>query len=450
VIALGGCAGLLLIQAAIGASYFSLPHIQLVVFPLVLFLLWKLRILGRRVPKAPLMGAMFLAILASGYSYLYVRDEPLSFVVAKLEGDDFEARSRQFRLLHRAQLRRIGGTRAIEAQRTHESFRSHAEALRFLNRSAYLPAVVWGNERWVTLTLHPERTRYPVSGELKTWLSALGLQFVESVPVVGLSIDPEDATAEFLSRVLAALLPLSHSSIGALSQRFRGTGFSESGRIENELMYAANQQAPWNSFAHRAYPWWLLGNLQLTKALHDGRVEKGELECAIRSYTQARRFIGRGDNPELLAAALNNRAVAQAILGQFGRPRSSRALVKHTLRVAVASLKEPNLYGVPFRAAKIARANLKAIRAGALNRTRRKGERMRGVGRRGDLRRGPGVSTPHKARRAQRQSGSGVKADAAKGITTHGIAPQGSSLRGRVDGSARKARAKESSVLPKS
>lgn len=393
-IALFGCAVLLLSQSATQTSYLSLPHAQILAFPFVLFFLWKLRILGRRVPKAALIAAMFGALLASGYSYLYVRDEPLSFVVARLEGDDFEARSRQFRLLHQEQLTKIHGPRVIKAQRTHESFRSHTEALRFLNRSAHLPAVVWGTDRWITLTLHPERTRVPVSGELRSWTSALGLQLVESVPVVGLSMNPEQATAEFISRVLAALLPLTRPGLGVVGQR----------RVEDELMFTANQQAPWNSFAHRAYPWWLLGNLQLAHALRDGRVERGELECAIRSYTQARRFIGRGDNPELLAAALNNRAVAQAILGQFAKPRTSRKLVKNTLRAAVGTLKERNLYGVSFRAAKIARANLKAVRGGALSRIRGKGKRIRDRGQRGDVQRKQGGASRKRAQRAQARS----------------------------------------------
>ncbi len=339
-----------------GFSGIHLSEIQLLAFPLVVFLFWKLRILGKRIPRAVIIPGMIAGVLAIGYSYLYLRDAPLSFVVSYLKGDNFEAGSRQFRQLIATQLRRVTPPRAFAVQRSHETFTSHAEAQKFLARSEHLPVLVWGSLRWITVSFHPERTALPIPKSAAAWISSLKLRLVESAPVVGLTLEPQQATAEFIARLVGATLTYKY---GPGTRKSRQWAF-------DELSYVAHQESHWNSFAHRAYPWWLLGNLHLFEALRDGGVEMGELRCAIEAYTRARKFLRAGDNPELLAAALNNRAIAQSIQSVVSRSKGLRRMVKRGFKAAAFTIKERNLYGVTYRAGKIARANLRMVLAGSL------------------------------------------------------------------------------------
>jgi hypothetical protein len=115
------------------------------------------------------------------------------------------------------------------------------------------------------------------------------------------------------------------------------------------------------------------------------------MRCAIAAYTNARKSLRSGDNPELLAAALNNRAFAHAVMAMVERKPELRLLVRRELRAAAHASREKNLFKVEFRAPKIAKLNLEMLVR--KNRARH----MRGAGK------GNHVARPEKVKKGNRK-----------------------------------------------
>jgi hypothetical protein len=130
------------------------------------------------------------------------------------------------------------------------------------------------------------------------------------------------------------------------------------------LLQAGNHAAPWSSFAHRSYALWVYANYQLLAFLESGTYEPGELDCIIEYYNQARGFLRRGDNRELHAAILNNKALALYVKYTMEGDRSLRKRSVATLLQAVRTLREPDVFKASPRAATVARENLFVVKAG--------------------------------------------------------------------------------------
>jgi hypothetical protein len=177
--------------------------------------------------------------------------------------------------------------------------------------------VLWGERRWLNVSL-------PDSQVLKRpQLADSAYVLLEDVSLIGLSWEPADATIRFLANLIAGREALRNGKLEA---------------AEHFFLAAAAVEAFWTSNAHRAYPLFLLGNLYAHRA-HSENAETGYTECATKAYATATAFLGTNDNPELLAAILQNKAVTLILSGQGPldeRSIQARALMREARRAVFA------------------------------------------------------------------------------------------------------------------
>jgi len=368
-----GCLAILLWTVGSEAMFgLDLSEYQIIALPLVWILLWRLRVAGVLIPRVVLLISVIGAILSLGYSRLHVPDEQWAIVVSHFQADEFEIKTRQFRERLEHEIGRAAPHFGVRVERSSLSISSHREALRFLNSAEHLPAVIWGTSRWVNVSMHPERTASLNREALEPWISIVGLEIVPSVPIIGMSKEPESDTARFLVTALG----------GLFSGSLKAHEHSDSVRswTESTLLGAATQQSPWTTFAHRAFPWFVIGNRHFAQALKGGTYQAGEMACAIEAYTNVRRSLRAGDNPELLAAALNNRAVAHAIVQLVERRPELKRLIRRELRTAAHAAREKNLFKVEFLAPKIAKLNLEMLERKSRTRLGRSAQKRRETG----------------------------------------------------------------------
>ena len=148
--------------------------------------------------------------------------------------------------------------------------------------------LVAGSSRWLKLYFSS------ATSEILDSNSDYRLGIVNWISSIGLSDSDSAATREFVLRIVAAHNALSNNS------------FIEA---ETSLVEAASVLGKWTTPVHRAYPLWLLGTLYLHK-FNSTAGDRAYLICALDYLSRARKFIHNKDNPELLAAVLNNRAIA--------------------------------------------------------------------------------------------------------------------------------------------
>lgn len=343
-------------KSLVNFSSLDPSQVQQLAFPLLLLGMAALPIFGRRAPASVPLVALVCGALAIRIAYLDATDAPQTVAVALLGQDAYESKSTLLREAIRRDVHIRGLDRSVVARRSSERITSANGADQYLAVLHSIPFVVWGTGKWINLSFHPSRSVLVRSSDLEPWLKYTRLKFVESVPVIGMTLEPRADTARF---------------IVTLAQIFGAARSIPEDRVleavETNLKDSALHIAQWTTFAHRAYPWWQLGNLYMHQALSHGRFDAALLHCAIDAYTQARRMAGaKGDNPELLAAALNNRAVAHALLLLVEDRAALMPLIKRELQTAADSAHDRNLFSIRYRAAAIARANLRAFRNGAL------------------------------------------------------------------------------------
>lgn len=221
------------------------------------------------------------------------------------------------------------------------------EALSYFNDNPRLTLLIWGSPRWLNVTFNPGAALLTNEGAFNSWVEGLNFEFIHSVPVIGFSFNPLSETANFLS---------------ALAVAFGKQGRAAAPEKIDILRFAAQHEALWSSYAHRAFAWWLLGNLEVQSAAESKFLEPGELLCAIESYTRARAMLRYGDNPELLAAVLNNRAFAKAMLAQVRPEAVQIKSIRQDLQLANKTNGQPNLFNVQYRAALVAKRNKKNLK----------------------------------------------------------------------------------------
>lgn len=320
----------------------NLATAQLAAFPFVIFLVSRIRLLGRRLPAVFLAFSFVGAGVAAALSYSGHLLAGSRVVVAKLQRDEYESSTRIFREDLKAALAEHS---QLEPQRYFHEVRSYEEARGQLSGDAGASALIWGDERWLNVAL---RTSPPLllasAAGLVPEARLVDFELVTSVPAIGVSFNPERETVRFLAALLS----------GALG-----------GRADGALLLgeAAGRQAAWSSAAHRAYAHWLLGNRQLLEAFSGSSFEPGALECAYGSYLTARRLLRYGDNAELLSAIHNNLAVLLYAQLKLVNRRDLRPLVRKSFNLAIQALRHPNLLQVDYRAGLVAKGNLLKLRS---------------------------------------------------------------------------------------
>jgi hypothetical protein len=149
-------------------------------------------------------------------------------------------------------------------------------------------SLIGGSSRWLSLYFSKN------SSDLLKSEANSNLNIANWISAVGLSDSTDPASREFVAIIITAQHALSNNDF-----------------LEAELLLseAASVVGTWTTPAHRAYPLWLLGTLYLHKFQANPQ-DKAHLTCALDYLSRARRFIHNKATPELLAAILNNRAIA--------------------------------------------------------------------------------------------------------------------------------------------
>jgi hypothetical protein len=332
----------------------SLPTIQLIVFPLLLIAAAAMSFRGLRVPRSLLLIALSGATLSAFSTYYFLADSSRSIMVTTLDGDLHSAETRIFRERINHYSKGRGGVHAVGFRATP---RNYSQAHDLLVKDN-LRALVWGNSYWMNLSFPEEMSRIAAEFGGAEHLGPLGkLRIVTSVPSVGMSYEPKNETADFISGISAALLP----PVDPLQK----VALEDFGRRELALLDTANIAGTWTTPAHRALPWWMLGNLYLFDILRSSTMEPGELRCAQAAYDRARSYLKIKDNYnlELTAAVLNNLAIVTVLEGiRDGEPKLLKRARSFLHPVSKTVKKTPNVFGVKERANVVARKNLRLLK----------------------------------------------------------------------------------------
>lgn len=334
-----------LVTTSTEEAWYHLSRSSAQYFLVIPFLLTYLALplLRSQVPASLIGGGALLALALSQLNF--DSSDSVSVRMAVWERDELEADTRVFREQLNSYLAHIGD---YEVQRLYMQINSSEAAQAYLADHPNVQGLIWGDQEWQNVYF---QYAAPLTiGSIAVAPLSAGkamLKIVQSVPAIGLSIEPRQATQHFLSFITAAKL---------------GSASSD----EEDLLRNAGALATrWSSYAHRAWPWWRLGNLYLQRALKGEQVELGELDCAKRAYAFAASMLQPNDNPELRAAIFNNYAVTLLVTPKSKQKRKHRLKSKQHFSKAIATRLEVDRFGVAATAARrVARYNLRILMSG--------------------------------------------------------------------------------------
>ena len=324
----------------------DLSRAQIIILPFV-FVSFLFLFIPSYLPRFVLGAALICALIGMSVGH-FKTDSDSALIFSRFSNDEFETKT--FEFLEGLEKYLVNETN-LNISRSSQSFKSDKE-LRdsgIIDRS--LP-VIWGDEHRLKVSfpqLQNVKLKEIAYKELNEQLPELKL--VSSIPVVGLSIRPKEDTYQFLASLAAGM------------QREDDLGMMQ-------LRSAASIVAPWTSFAHRAYPWWLVGTRHLIQVLKHEDYEPAVLKCALRAFKKASSFLRFGDNAELRAAIFNNTGVALFLQSILEYDLKLRKLAKKKFRIAFRLKFKPNQFGVDYRAGKVARMNLKRVINSSVNEKR--------------------------------------------------------------------------------
>lgn len=307
--------------------------VQLVVLPVVLFGLSRLIINTIRLPRLIIGIAALAALSGAVVQYSDVGVSPGALVVARMEEDPLGSDT----VIIRDKLRRAYGPGSTTQIVTQEKvIRSAEQARAFLNSQRNAGALVWGEDRWLNLSMRvpepfslaslPEGS---VGQQLVARRKLKDVFLVTGVPWIGVSSGANPTTAEFLAGLLR---PISEFSDLVRSSR-------EDTEFDRSVRRLAALRTGWSSSAHRALPVWMSGTYQLTQALVAPTLEGGDLLCALASFKSARANLRSGDNPTLEAALLNNEAIAHMVFAEVSLDLKVHRAAARSLLLSARSLR---------------------------------------------------------------------------------------------------------------
>ena len=322
---------------------------QIAALPFCVIALATLVIAGNSFSRRVLCFSALLALAIAATPYLIPKSPQRYVFVERFSGDTLGNRTHIFIEALNSLLQRMGNIRAVEWRSIEAAAAAPIDAARD-------QVILRGDEKLIVLHLGRSQSVFLDSETFPgRFLGAAKLELVTWVPVIALSTQPYQATAEFLTSLLSGALP----SMGF--ERGKAMPSNEAALNPNQemLLWSATMRSDrWRSAAHRALPAWLMANRYLIEAFRSGEIDVGELQCAIKSYDIAARFIRYGDNPELYAAINNNRGVAWYLMSLVSGRSEYRSHARKYLGLAAAALRQPNLFKVRYFAGYIARRNL--------------------------------------------------------------------------------------------
>ena len=296
------------VTVSLGGQEAVRSTVQLGVFPILLLFLSGLKVKGVRIPRV-LVGVSAIGVLCGAivrYSDVGLKDG--AYGVARFEADALESKTRIFRDNVR---RFVGGKTAPQVGVIGSHVAREADARTLLQERPQLAGVMWGSEKWVTISTRlssPISLReMPATSYARERLHELGipdLWLIEQAPTFGLSKGLDAATFEFVGRfVRAASISRTLMREDTISPDF-----------EHLLQRASSMRAGWSASDHLAAPKLMLGTYYLTRALSGPALEWGDLRCAEATLRSARLIVNKGRNPTLKAAVYNNEAVIRILM----------------------------------------------------------------------------------------------------------------------------------------
>ena len=82
-------------------SFLDMSVLKLAVFPLLLLVMGRISLCRMRMPGVFVAAALVLALIGTGFAYVYLPAADGVFLVSRLQGDPYEVQSRIFRTLMR-------------------------------------------------------------------------------------------------------------------------------------------------------------------------------------------------------------------------------------------------------------------------------------------------------------------------------------------------------------
>jgi hypothetical protein len=324
--------------------------VQLVVFPFVIIAFAKVPVSVITAPRLLLPGVVLAALFTTGMGYSTIHNPQKSFRLARFSDDPYERDTRVYReALNQALALRS----EIRAERFYRYIDNQDEASRIMYENPEIEAIVWKKDPWLRISISP-RTQ-PDMGEEETPSEVeriLGVRLIKQVGEVLVPMRPQMGAIYFLTSFFSGVLP--REVRAALSSEVRS-------KQETWLIEAGSLAVPWETYSHRAYPLWELGNRKFEQAFSAAGFDMGELTCAIKAYNAALRQPGRGENGELRFAVLNNAGVAVLAYARFGREPRFMKRARQNFRAALSTYFENGRPQASLKDAEIAAANLAAI-----------------------------------------------------------------------------------------
>ena len=277
----------------------------------------------RVIPKSVPLFALLATLVGAFFHYFNPGLERGGFLVATITESDL----REDVKIYRDRLRK-----SIESKGKAQiglyagSVTSEVNAREVLERSPSLGGIIWGNERWTTVSFQrvppialEEIARGAEPGHFLSKSNTNYFLLVRGIPSLGLSDGHSNASADFIG------------NIAFLWREFFFT--KREGRAGEEIDAAleslASRRSFWTSRTHLAVPYWMLGTLGLSRAIESDPIERGYLVCATKYFKMALRQGKASDNPALRAAIHNNLAGALFLRSHLqGRGRKTRKIAR--------------------------------------------------------------------------------------------------------------------------
>ncbi len=322
-VALGLLVQILRVVAPSDSVWAGVSVPQSIVFPLFFVALWRVAIVGVRVPRGVVILAAGCAIGASGFSFAWRGDRHGDFLIARLREDAYEAKSKVFRDRINSEIPRGSPVRAV---RYYREIESDTEAREMLRRNASVPVVVWGSDRWISVSFSEKSGTLRLGDVAPQFELAPDLTIVTRISRFDLSRQPDQPSAAFIAKLLAGLIPERLVNGHALPPL--GT------EAELTLRDAGQILGRWVGYSHRGVAFFALGNGYLLDAIAGEEVDIALLRCALGMFEHGQRLFRMGENRELALALANNEGVARMILGQVRGDDAETQAAANLWRVA--------------------------------------------------------------------------------------------------------------------
>lgn len=311
-------------------------YLQIVYLPVVMLFLYSCKFL-----KLPFLLFAFATIIPLLWFYLITQKQASSRTIAlmgQFSDDLYGKKSRIFNYQLNKALRKenIGSAELL-------SYASdYSDAQLMLDNNQGVSFVLFGDVHKINLAQKAKIASlrsYPLSKDLP-----LELSFTKTISVFSLPLKPQSETIKYLQYLLNS----QHSS-----------------KIKKEalLRSAAAFRLAWNESQHLAYSRFLIGNLLLEELLNSNEYQPALVECIKKAWDRAAKLSRLKQNPELVAALHNNRAVLRYLVMSLDfKKHKQTKKIKKQFKSAITVLQYENPYKIDYLSPFIARINLKMLK----------------------------------------------------------------------------------------